>query len=46
MWGLHSVKLTSNLGRRPEIQLLEGGVGVTKFSLVATEPYKYNVGSG
>ena len=39
MLGLHSVKLTSNWVKQSEIQPLEGGVGVAKFSLVITESY-------
>lgn len=40
MRGLNKVSLIGNLGNDPEIQTLEGGVNVAKFSLATTEIFK------
>ena len=40
MRGLNKVTLIGNLGKDPDIQTLEGGVAVAKFSLATTEVFK------
>jgi single-strand DNA-binding protein len=40
MRGLNKVTLIGNLGKDPEIQTLEGGVSVAKFSVATTEAYR------
>ncbi|AEI51356.1 single-stranded DNA-binding protein [Runella slithyformis] len=40
MRGLNRVTLIGNLGNVPELQTLEGGVSVAKFSLATTETFK------
>jgi single-strand DNA-binding protein len=40
MRGLNKVTLIGNLGKEPELQLLEGNVPVAKFSLATTEAFK------
>ena len=40
MRGVNRVMLIGNLGKDPEIQFLEGNIGVAKFSLATTETYK------
>jgi single-strand DNA-binding protein len=40
MRGLNKVTLIGNLGKEPEIQTLEGGIKVAKFSLATTENFK------
>lgn len=40
MRGVNRVMLIGNLGKDPEIQYLEGNIGVCKFSLATTETYK------
>lgn len=40
MRGVNKVMLIGNLGKDPEIQFLDGNIGVTKFSLATTETYK------
>jgi single-strand DNA-binding protein len=40
MRGLNKVTLIGNLGKDPEIQILEGNIKVAKFSLATTENYK------
>jgi len=44
MRGLNKVNLIGNLGKDPDIQTLEGGVSVAKFSLATTESYKDRAG--
>lgn len=44
MRGVNRVTLIGNLGRDPEIQYLEGNIGVAKFSLATTETYKDKTG--
>jgi single-strand DNA-binding protein len=44
MRGLNKVTLIGNLGKDPEIQILQGGISVTKFSLATTESYKDDKG--
>lgn len=40
MRGLNKVTLIGNLGKDPELQMLEGNVSVAKFSLATTESFK------
>ncbi len=40
MRGVNRVMLIGNLGKDPDIQFLEGNIGVAKFSLATTETYK------
>lgn len=40
MRGVNRVMLIGNLGKDPEMQYLEGNIGVAKFSLATTETYK------
>jgi single-strand DNA-binding protein len=40
MRGLNKVTLIGNLGKEPEINTLEGGITVAKFSLATTESYR------
>ncbi len=40
MRGVNRVTLIGNLGKDPDIQLLEGNIAVAKFSLATTETYK------
>ena len=40
MRGVNRVMLIGNLGKDPEVQYLEGNIGVAKFSLATTETYK------
>jgi len=40
MRGVNKVILIGNLGKDPDIQFLEGNIGVAKFSLATTETYK------
>ncbi len=40
MRGLNKVTLIGHLGKTPELQTLEGGVAVAKFSLATTEGYR------
>lgn len=40
MRGVNRVILIGNLGKDPDIQLLEGNISVAKFSLATTETYK------
>ncbi len=44
MKGLNKVTLIGNLGKDPEIQVLEGAIKVAKFSLATTETYKDDKG--
>lgn len=45
MKGLNKVMLIENLGKDPEIQQLEGGYSVAKFSLATSESYKDKQGN-
>lgn len=45
MRGLNRVTLIGNLGKDPDIQTLEGGVAVAKFSLATTEHFRGADGS-
>ena len=40
MRGVNRVMLIGNLGKDPDIQFLEGNIGVAKFPLATTETYK------
>ena len=40
MRGVNKVMLIGNLGKDPDMQFLEGNIGVAKFSLATTETYK------
>lgn len=40
MRGLNKVSLIGNLGKDPEMQMLEGNIAVTKFTLATNEQYK------
>lgn len=40
MRGVNRVMLIGNLGKDPDIQHLEGNIGVAKFSLATTETFK------
>lgn len=40
MRGVNKVVLIGNLGKDPELQYLEGNIGVAKFPLATTEMYK------
>jgi single-strand DNA-binding protein len=40
MRGVNKVMLIGNLGKDPELQYLEGNIGVAKFSLATTETFK------
>lgn len=40
MRGVNKVMLIGNLGKEPEMQMLEGNIGVAKFSLATTESHK------
>lgn len=44
MRGVNKVMLIGNLGKDPEIQILEGNVCVAKFPLATTETYKDKTG--
>jgi single-strand DNA-binding protein len=44
MRGLNKVTLIGNLGKDPDIQTLEGGICVAKFSLATTEIYRDDKG--
>ena len=44
MRGINRVTLLGNLGKDPDIQFLEGNIGVAKFSLATTETYKDKTG--
>lgn len=45
MRGVNKVVLIGNLGREPDIQLLEGNIAVAKFPLATTETYKDKTGT-
>lgn len=40
MRGVNRVTLIGNLGKDPDMQFLEGNIGVAKFSLATTETFK------
>jgi single-strand DNA-binding protein len=40
MRGVNRVMLIGNLGKDPDMQFLEGNIGVAKFSLATTETFK------
>ncbi len=40
MRGVNSVTLIGNLGKDPDVQLLEGNIAVAKFPLATTETFK------
>ncbi|HVB02165.1 MAG TPA: single-stranded DNA-binding protein [Chitinophagaceae bacterium] len=40
MRGVNKATLIGNLGRDPDVQFLEGNIGVAKFSLATTETFK------
>ena len=40
MRGLNKATLIGNLGKDPEVQVLEGNVPVAKFSLATSETYR------
>ena len=44
MRGVNRVMLIGNLGKDPDMQFLEGNIGVAKFSLATTETYKDKTG--
>ncbi|MBC7902757.1 MAG: single-stranded DNA-binding protein [Gemmatimonadaceae bacterium] len=44
MRGVNRVMLIGNLGKDPDVQYLEGNIGVAKFSLATTETYKDRAG--
>jgi single-strand DNA-binding protein len=44
MRGLNKVLLIGNLGKDPEVRVLEGNVKVAKFSLATTETFKVDKG--
>ena len=44
MKGLNKVTLIGNLGKDPEVQVLEGNVPVAKFSLATTESHRNKAG--
>jgi single-strand DNA-binding protein len=44
MRGVNKAILIGNLGKDPEVQYLEGNIGVAKFSLATTETYKDKTG--
>lgn len=44
MRGINRVMLIGNLGKDPDVQYLEGNIGVAKFSLATTETFKDRAG--
>jgi single-strand DNA-binding protein len=44
MRGVNRVILIGNLGKDPDVQYLEGNIGVAKFSLATTETFKDRAG--
>ena len=44
MKGLNKVTLIGNLGKDPEVQVLDGNVPVAKFSLATTESHRNKAG--
>jgi single-strand DNA-binding protein len=45
MRGIYIVTLVGNVGKEPEVNVLEGNICVAKFSLARTEMYKDNKGA-
>ena len=45
MQGINKVSLIGNIGKEPEINVLEGNIKVAKFSLATTETYKDTSGT-
>jgi len=45
MKGLNKVTLIGNLGKNPEIQQLEGGITLAKFTLATSESYRDEKGN-
>ncbi|HOY96799.1 MAG TPA: single-stranded DNA-binding protein [Catalimonadaceae bacterium] len=45
MRGLNKVTLIGNLGKNPEIQQLEGGITLAKFTLATSESYRDEKGN-
>ena len=44
MRGVNRVMLIGNLGKDPDVQYLDGNIGVAKFSLATTETFKDRTG--
>lgn len=44
MRGINKAILIGNLGKDPDVQFLDGNIGVAKFSLATTETYKDKTG--
>ncbi len=44
MRGVNKVLLIGNLGKDPDVQFLEGNIGVAKFPLATTETFKDKTG--
>jgi single-strand DNA-binding protein len=44
MRGVNKVVLIGNLGKEPDVQYLEGNIGVAKFILATTESFKDKAG--
>lgn len=44
MRGVNKVTLIGNLGKNPELQMLEGNIAVVKFPLATTESHKDKTG--
>jgi len=44
MKGVNKVTLLRNLGKDPDIQVLEGNIKIAKFSLATTDSYKDDKG--
>jgi single-strand DNA-binding protein len=44
MRGINKAILIGNLGKDPDVQYLDGNIGVAKFSLATTETYKDKTG--
>jgi single-strand DNA-binding protein len=44
MRGINKVMLIGNLGKDPDVQVLEGNIAVAKFPLATTESYKDKTG--
>jgi len=45
MKGLNKVQLIGNLGKDPELSVLEGNISVAKFPLATTETYRDSKGN-
>jgi single-strand DNA-binding protein len=44
MRGLNKIMLIGNIGKDPDVRILEGNVKVAKFSVATSEPYKDDKG--